>query len=216
MNKKLKLKLTFIGILFFSCMNLNAQNFDLGIAAGFDRASLHLSNSAENNLTYEISSIGTYNINGYLSFKDNGFWGLSVEPGIIRKGWNQSYNSNDQKNKLRLYYLQIPILSDFYLSDRFFISIGPEIDYLISAKNKYDSNTQDIVKYLNRFELSGMIGISLKINEFVTTSLRYSHGLTEVSKDFIWTNSEIQNPDESKDTNRYFQIILKMRIKNWQ
>lgn len=36
MTEKLKIKLTIIGILFFSCMNLNAQDFDLGIASGFD------------------------------------------------------------------------------------------------------------------------------------------------------------------------------------
>jgi hypothetical protein len=216
MTEKLKIKLTIIGILFFSYVDLNAQSFDLGVVAGFDVASLHLTNSSESNFIYEISPIATYNINGYLSFKNKSFWGFSVEPGVIRKGWNQSYNTNDPKNKMRLYYLQMPILSDFYLSDRLYLSIGPEINYLLSAKNKYESNTQDIVEYLNRFELSGMAAISFKINETVSTSFRYSHGLTEVSKDIIWTNSEIENPNDSKDFNQYFQIILKMRIKNWR
>ena len=215
MTEKLRIKLTIIGILFFLYMNSNAQSFNLGVVAGFDVASLHLTNFSENNILYEISPIATYNINGYLSFKNKSFLGFSVEPGVIRKGWNKSHNSNDP-NKLRLYYLQLPILSDFYFSERLYFSIGPEINYLISAKNKYESNTQDIVEYLNRFELSGIAAISFKFNDTVSTSFRYSHGLTEISKDIIWTDSELENPDDSKDFNQYFQIILKMRIKNWR
>ncbi|WP_297087165.1 porin family protein [uncultured Draconibacterium sp.] len=216
MTEKLKLKLTIIGLLFFSCINLNAQNFDLGIAAGFDVASLHVSNSSENNFIYEISPIATYNINGYLSYKNKSFWGFSVEPGVIRKGWNQSLNSNDPENKMRLTYIQMPILSDFHVSDRFYMSIGPEISYLINAKNKYESNTQDIIEFLNQFELSGVAGINYKINETFSTSIRYSHGLTEISKDILWTYSETENPEKSKDFNQYIQILLKMRIKNWR
>jgi len=45
-TKKLKIKLTTIGIIFFSFINLNAQNYEFGIAAGFDIASLHLTNSS--------------------------------------------------------------------------------------------------------------------------------------------------------------------------
>ena len=70
MTEKLKIKLTIIGILFFSYMDLNAQSFDLGVVAGFDVASLHLTNSSENNFIYEISPIATYNINGYLRYYD--------------------------------------------------------------------------------------------------------------------------------------------------
>lgn len=220
MTEKLKTKLTIIGILSLSCMNLSAQNFEIGINAGFDIANLHLTNSSENNFIYEISPIATYNINGYLSYKNKSFWGFSVEPGVIRKGWNQTYNSNDPKNKLRLYYLQLPVLSDFFISNRIFFSIGPEISYLVSAKNKYEnkyeSNTQDIAEYLNRFELSAMTAISFKINEISTVSFRYSHGITEISKNVLWTYSEVGIPDEPEDFNQYFQLILKMRIKNWR
>ena len=86
----------------------------------------------------------------------------------------------------------------------------------MSAKNKYDSHTQNIAEFLNRFELSGMAAINFKINEAVSTSFRYSHGLTETSKDILWTSSEIENPNDSKYFNYYFQLLLKMRIKNWR
>jgi len=109
----------------------------------------------------------------------------------------------------------MPVLSDFYLSDRLFFSIGPEINYLVSAKNKYESHTQNIAEFINRFELSGIAAVSFNINETSSISFRYSHGLTEISKDILWTYSEIDNPYESKDFNQYFQLLFKMRIKNW-
>lgn len=216
----MKIIVIIIGMVLLSSINSSAQNFEVGVAAGFDVVSLHLTNPSENSFIYNISPIATYNINGFLSFKNTSFWGFSLEPGIIRKGWNQSYNSNDQKNKIRLYYLQLPVLSDFYISNRIYFSIGPEISYLVSAKNKYEnkyeSNTQDIVEHLNRFELSAMAAISFKINEISTVSFRFSQGITEISNNVLWTYSEVGVPDEPKDFNQYFQLLLKMRIKNWR
>ena len=110
----------------------------------------------------------------------------------------------------------MPILSDFYLSDRLFFSIGPEINYLVSAKNKYASHTQNITEYVNRFELSGLAAISFKINEVYSISLRYSHGMTQIWNDNVYTPWETIIPVESKDSNRYFQGLLKIRIKNWR
>ena len=110
----------------------------------------------------------------------------------------------------------MPVLSDFYLTDRLYLSVGPEISYLINAKNKYDSNTQDIVEYLHRFELSGMAAGGFGMNETTSISFRYSHGLTEISKDVLWNYPETDSADESKDYNHYFQILIKMRIKNWR
>lgn len=216
MKEKVKIKTAIIGILLFSGINLSAQRFEVGIAAGFDMANLHLTNSPENNFIHTISPIATFNINGFLSFKNKTFWGLSVEPGFIRKGWSQSFNSNDPKNKLRLYYLQMPVLSDFYLTDRLYLSVGPEISYLINAKNKYDSNTQDIAEYLHRFELSGMAAIGFRMSETMSISFRYSHGLTEISEDIMWTYPETGSANEAKDYNQYFQVLIKMRIKNWR
>ena len=118
MKVKMKIIRTIIGLLLFLCNNVNAQNIEIGIAAGFNISSLDNTNSSKNNFIYELSPIATYNLNGFLSFKNRSFWGFSIEPGIIRKGWNQSYNSLESENKLRVYYLQMPILSDFYLSDR--------------------------------------------------------------------------------------------------
>ena len=220
MKEKVKIIVIIFGMLLLSGINSNAQNYEVGVAAGFDVVNLHLTNSSENSFIYNISPIATCNINGFLSFKNTGFWGFSLEPGIIRKGWNQSFNSNNKKNKIRLYYLQLPVLSDFYISNRIYFSTGPEISYLMSAKNNYgnnyESNTQDIAEYLNRFELSAMAAINFKINEISTVSFRFSQGITEISNNVLWTYSEVEVPDEPRDFNQYFQLLLKMRIKNWR
>jgi len=41
MTKKLKVKLIIVGLQFFSCINLNAQNFDIGVATGFNMVSVN-------------------------------------------------------------------------------------------------------------------------------------------------------------------------------
>lgn len=203
-----------IGTLFLIAnFSLRAQKIEIGAAAGFGISDLNLANSSETSFIYNLSPIASFNISGFLSYRNKRFWGFSVEPGIIRKGWNQSFD-NTPKNKIRLYYLQLPVLSDFYLSEKLYFSVGPEIGYLLSAQNKYESTTQNIAEYLNRFELSGIAAVSYKLNEFSAVSFRYSHGITEISKNVLWTYSEYGVPDEPEDYNHYFQLLFKINLNS--
>jgi hypothetical protein len=214
MSVKTKIIGTVTALLLFLSANLFAQHIEMGFAAGFDIADLHYTNPSEAHFLYHISPTAAYNLNGFLSFRNNGLWGFSVEPGIIGKGWNQSLEAGNTKNKIRLYYFQLPVLSDFYLSNKLYFSIGPEMNYLLHARNKHESVSQNIAEYLNKFELSGLAAINYNINEVFTVSFRYSHGVTEIAKNTLWVYSETDNPNEVKDYNQYFQLLIKIKLKN--
>lgn len=206
-------KTIFFTICLIVILNLTAfsQNLKLGFVAGFDVANAQLINRPDgigNNQVYY--PMIAYNFNGYVGYKKSDLWGLSIEPGFIQKGGRQK-SSNDYI-RFNLNYIQLPILFDYYFVDKFYISIGPELSYLINAKVKSKDSSNDITDlYDNRFELSGLVGINYKIIDKLDIGLRYNHGLTYTSK-ITWTNANGTSLGESKEYNQYFQLVVKLKI----
>ena len=206
--------LTFALIL-FSGLSLKAQDIKFGVLAGLDVAKAHMTNipdiAKDATAYYPMIS---FNINGYAGYKSAGFWGLSVEPGFIQKGGVVQYDKDSQDDDVRfqLFYAQLPILADFYITDKFFASIGPEFAYLINAKAKSKDHSNDIWSfYDNYFEISGLIGLNYNIIEKVDIGLRYSHGITYTRK-ITWTDENGKPLGESKEYNQYFQLIVRFKI----
>ena len=207
--------LTVLVLILLYQMNLNAQNFELGIKTGFGIANVHLINIDNNENISEISPVFSYSANAVLSYKSNGFWGFSIEPGIIKKGWiyNKTYIGTDIKIKAN--YIQLPILSDFYLSNKLSFSIGPEMDYLLNAKSISEDGSYTITDVFRKFELAGVVGITYNIVNNLDIGIRYSLGVTELSDNIFWTLDEFgENHVVIKDYNQYFQITIKMKLKN--
>lgn len=196
-----------IGLIVISNLTGFSQNFKFGLVAGFDIANAHLTNKpygfGDNQVYYPMIA---YNFNGYIGYKKSEVWGLSIEPGFIQKGGRQK--SSDDYIRFNLNYLQLPILFDYYVVDKFYISIGPELSYLINAKVKSNDITD---LYDRRFELSCLVGINYKIIDKLDIGLRYNHGLTYTSK-ITWTNEFGESIGVSKDFNQYLQLVLKLKI----
>lgn len=203
------------GLIIFSESILHAQNFKFGLLTGFDIANARLTNKPdiEGDLRIYYPMI-SFNANGYIGFRSARFWGLSVEPGFIQKGGVQLMNKEDKKDdlKFKLNYIQIPILADFYLTNKLFISIGPELAYMLNAKVKSKDNSNDISDiYDNDFEISGLIGINYNIIKKLDIALRYSHGLSYTMK-IIWRGDFGDYLGKSKEYNQYFQLLVRLKI----
>jgi len=200
-----------IGLLVISNLTAFSQNFKFGLVAGFDIANAHLTNKpdgfGDNQVYYPMIA---YNFNGYIGYKKTESWGLSIEPGFIQKGGRQK--SSDDYIRFNLNYIQLPVLFDYYIADKFYVSIGPELSYMMNAKVKSKDNSNDITDlYDRRFELSGLVGINYRIIDKLDIGLRYNHGLTYTSK-ITWTNEFGESVGELKDYNQYFQLIVKWKI----
>jgi hypothetical protein len=211
----MKLILTTVGLILMTLISLNAQNLELGVKSGLGIANIRIANLPNSETNSDIfSPTMSYSFNGTFSYKSLGLWGFSFEPGLIKKGWISNKEDNNE-NKVGLQYFQLPILSDFYLSDKFCLSIGPEINYLLNAKNNSNNGTQKITDLNRKFELSGVIGGAYKILHNLDIGIRYSHGLTQISDKVFWVADEFnENPTELKDYNQYLQFFIKLKIKN--
>jgi hypothetical protein len=200
------LRLLFI-LIILSGLKLHAQGFKYGLEAGFDVANSHVTGLLSSGRMYY--PMISYNINGYLGYKINGLIGVSIEPGFIQKGGLEKGNPDF---RVQNNYIQIPLLIDYFINDKFYLSLGPEFAYLINAKAKSTNKTNDITKYYDRRnELSGLIGINYNIYKGFDIGLRYNHGLTYYSKvDLVNENGD--KVGEVKEYNQYFQLILRIKI----
>lgn len=106
----------------------------------------------------------------------------------------------DLDNKLKLTYLNIPILAQVYPTDKFSVYAGPQFGFLLSSKAEYQNLTIDVKDNFKGFDLGFVLGTGYDIrvlNRELNLSLRYIHGLTNISKD-----------SAAKRFNRVFQLSL--------
>ena len=106
----------------------------------------------------------------------------------------------DLDSKLKLTYLNIPILVQFYPADKFSVFAGPQFGFLLSAKADYQELTIKVKDNFKGFDLGFGLGAGYDISVFnreMNLSLRYVHGLTNISKD-----------SQAKRYNRVFQLSL--------
>jgi hypothetical protein len=182
----------FIGFILLSTFGIYAQNIMYGISAGLDVAN----EQYIGNKTYPNESLSpmiSYNANAYIGYKSQGYWGLSIEPGFMQKGYMLHYANNNMRIKCN--YLQMPIFVNIYFTDKLFISAGPEIAYFLWNRYAY------VLKGRNNLELSGLIGINYNISKKIDIGLRYNHGITSIST-------------MTKLYNQYFQLLLRIKFKD--
>ena len=201
------IKKIIIGSLLINFIHSPAQKYSYGLQGGFDLANLQMTNkpaSAKGFTTFH--PLATFNVNGYFGYRFSRFVGISAEPGFIRKGGTQ-----DVHFRFLLNYIQLPVLADIFFTEKLFLSVGPEFSYLINARGKSKTASNDITSlYDNRYELSGLIGLNYHITKNIDAGLRYDHGFTYISK-IIWTNEYNQPVGESKQYNQYFQLFVRIR-----
>jgi len=76
----------------------------------------------------------------------------------------------------KLDYIQIPILAKIYLYKGLSLEIGPSFNFLVNDKKIRESNT--ITDIGEKFEFSGILGISYKLSSGFIGSFRYTNSLT--------------------------------------
>lgn len=119
------------------------------------------------------------------------------------------------KSKLKLNYLNVPILANVYLFKGFAVKAGIQPGFLLSAKNKYNvdatglaaaldkHNEVDAKDHCNTFDFAIPVGVSYEFYNIVIDA-RYNIGVTKV-------NNSKEKTDESF-RNGVFQLTVGYKI----
>jgi len=196
---------------------MNAQEFKIGFLTGVGLAHILVPKWPEvypKGVSYKpiISS----SLNAHIGFKGSGDIGFSVEPGIIVKGGILKHDipTGNMDVRRTLTYIQFPISADYYLNDKFYISGGPELNFLLRALEKTGGSSHDISIYFdNEVEIGGHVAFNFGVTERLIIGLRYGRGFSPVQH-YTVTDINGTSVGTGVSYNQYLHFLLKFKSRN--
>ncbi|MES2812840.1 MAG: porin family protein [Bacteroidota bacterium] len=122
---------------------------------------------------------------------------FSIQPELLYSGQGFSDKNEAGFSRYKFDYINLPVLAKFYImNDNLSLEAGPQVGFLISAKNKsITANSSIEEQKIVDFGLNLGLGYELKNHVFFQG--RYNLGLTNINNSdssgaFKYTNSVIQ------------------------
>ncbi len=148
----------------FAMCNVNAQEMKFGVKAGVNFASLGGDDSDG------LDGLTSFHVGGVLNIGVSEKF--SVQPELVYSAQGASYDGGD----LKLDYLNIPVLAKVMVADGFSIEAGPQIGFLLSAKD----DGEDVKDFLKSTDFSGAVGVSYQMETGLNFAVRYNFGLGNI------------------------------------
>ena len=163
--------------------NVNAQEIKFGAKGGLNFASI----SGDNTKGIDVVTSFNFGVLSEIPISEK----FSFQPELMYSG--QGYSFND--NTIALSYLNIPLMGKYYLTKGLSIEAGPQIGFLLAAKNE----KIDVKDSFNTFDFGVNFGLGYKLDNGLNFGARYNLGLTDINN--------LDN-SSSKDKNGVFQLSV--------
>jgi hypothetical protein len=184
-------KLVVLSVAFVVTLSLSAQHTNFGVKAGYNAASVEISDGPD----YDSKS--GLHIGGLAHIHISEHFALQPELVFSCQG-GESGNV-----KLKLNYLNLPILAQYMVNNGFRLQTGPQIGFLISAEEKVGNIEVDIDDSFNSVDISWVFGAGYIFSSGIGIDARYNLGLTDIA--------DASNVDAK---NRVFQVGLFYQFRN--
>jgi hypothetical protein len=145
--------------------NVNAQEIKFGVKGGLNFASI----SGDNTKGIDVVTSFNFGVLSEIPISDK----FSFQPELMYSG--QGYSFND--NTIALSYLNIPLMGKYYLTKGLSVEAGPQIGFLLSAKN----DKTDVKDSFNNFDFGVNFGLGYKLDNGLNFGVRYNLGLTDIN-----------------------------------
>ncbi|MEO8532143.1 MAG: porin family protein [Flavobacterium sp.] len=145
--------------------NVNAQEIKFGAKGGLNFASV----SGDNTKGIDVVTSFNFGVLSEIPISDQ----FSFQPELMYSG--QGYSFND--NTIALSYLNIPLMGKYYLTKGLSVEAGPQIGFLLSAKNE----KTDVKDSFNTFDFGVNFGLGYKLDNGLNFGVRYNLGLTDIN-----------------------------------
>ena len=154
--------------------NVNAQEIKFGAKGGLNFASI----SGDNTKGIDLVTAFNFGVLSEIPISDK----FSFQPELMYSGQGYSFKNNT----IALSYLNIPLMGKYYLTKGLSLEAGPQIGFLLSAKNE----KTDVKDSFNTFDFGVNFGLGYKLDNGLNFGVRYNLGLTDINN---LDNSSIEN-----------------------
>ncbi|HET6996073.1 MAG TPA: porin family protein [Chitinophagaceae bacterium] len=148
---------------------LFAQTVQFGLKGGVNVASVH----SDNNTDY--NSVTSFHAGGLAHIHVSPH--LAVQPELFYSGEGAEFGGS----KVKFGYLNLPVLAQYMIGNGFRLQTGPQIGFLLSAKQKSGESETDIKDNYKGVDFGWAIGASyLFPGTGVGIDARYTLGITDI------------------------------------
>ena len=169
----MKKTIFFIATLFFM-YNANAQTAHFGIKGGLNASSLNSANNSDMQTKIGFNAGLLAHIHSLHSS-----WAIQPEIYYSDEGAKSKANNNA---KVNLGFINVPVLIQYMFDNGFRIEAGPQLNLLMSAKQKAENSTTDIKKQLNTADFSIPVGVGYLLSSGFGFDARYNFGISNIYK----------------------------------
>lgn len=196
-------KVLFAAVAVFAFGVSNAQDIKYGAKVGLNVATLN------GDLEDAKSLIGAH-LGGFVEIKINEKFAFQPELLYSMQGAKSEYSESEpnysysEESKLKFGYLNLPLMAKYFATEKLFIEAGPQIGFLMSAKNEFKfsetfmgytesaSGDDDVKDDLKSIDFGLNFGFGYEFTENVFASARYNVGLSDIN-DVQGSDIKIQN-----------------------
>lgn len=124
----------------------------------------------------------------FANYKTSNVFALQLELNYMGAGEKLSASSGNATttDRLKANYLAVPLLAQYRFSFGGYIELGPQLGFLLSAKDETDGTTTDVKDNLKSTDFEAALGIGYELKKTFLSGLginvRYVRGLTDISK----------------------------------
>lgn len=215
----MKKQVLLIAVAIFSFGAMQAQDIRFGAKAGVNFASIG------GDFTDGVDGKTGFHVGGVVEIMLTDQFAIQPELLYSAQGAKQEYNEDfagvsiTYTDKIKLDYINIPIMAKYYVTEGFAIEAGPQVGFLVSANSESEadiSGNQELIDLLDDedfasedFDISDSTsgldlgigaGVSYRLDMGVFFSGRYVLGLSNIN--------DFEGSDDFKQQNNVIQLSV--------
>ncbi|TGE24079.1 PorT family protein [Hymenobacter aquaticus] len=161
-------------ILILGSISCQAQSPRFGLKAGVNYSNTYIPNVTRPDRILGVAAGGFAQV----ALSQDGFFLLQPELMYSAKGSEQRFQGKTYQG--RLHYLELPVLAKIN-ADGFVFEAGPQLSYLLAARNETPVGTFTDLSGANRLVVGAVAGVGYQLPMGLGLTLRYANDLTRIS-----------------------------------
>ena len=182
------MKRTILVMLISASFTFASAQVQFGVKAGYNLSNVSLSGNSSG-----VSVSSKSDFSAGLLASVTLFSSFTLQPEVLYSGQGANASESGMTATLNYGYLNVPVLFKYQHSSGLFAETGPQIGFLLSAKEKADGQTVDTKSDTQSTDFSWAFGLGYKLPFGLGIDARYNLGLTNLAKGSGSSDGTVKN-----------------------
>ena len=180
----MKKSLFLTAIVLFGFTYVSAQEVNLGAKAGVNFATITGDDvdSFSSRTAFHVGLVAEFVVSDAFSF----------QPEVLYSAQGADWSEDSFEGTTKVDYLNVPLMAKYYVAEGFSLELGPQIGFLLSAKDVEDGEPDfDLKDYVKGIDFGVNVGVGYKMESGLNFGARYNLGLSDANDTEV--DSKIKN-----------------------